>query len=68
MTAQQLALFEVASNRNATKTEAGLATEIPTGAERLLAALVLHGLDREFLQPAAALVLELEDQGANGKP
>ena len=68
MTAQQLALFEVASNRTATKAEAGLAKEIPAGAERLLSALVLHGLDREFLRPAAALVLELDHQGANGKP
>jgi hypothetical protein len=28
---------------------------------------VLHGLDREFLRPAAALVLALDDEGAKGR-
>jgi hypothetical protein len=67
VTAEQLALFEVASNRAATKASKGLAKEIGPGAERLLAALVLHGLDREFLRPAAALVLALDDEGAKGR-
>jgi hypothetical protein len=68
MTTEQLALFEVASTRTATKAEAGLAKEIPAGAERLLAALVKNGLRGEgSLKRAAALALAL-DQGANGKP
>jgi hypothetical protein len=67
VTARQLALFEVAATRTATKAEAGLAKEIPAGAERLLAALVKHGLRDDSLRPAAALVLALDDKGANGQ-
>ena len=69
VTAEQLALFTVRERSRAvtTKAEAGLTKEIPAGAERLLAALVLHGLDREFLRPAAALVLAL-DERTNGEP
>ena len=66
MTAQQLALFEVASTRPATKAEAGLAKEIGPGPERLLAALVKHGLSENSLREAAALVLALDDEGTNG--
>ena len=66
MTAQ-LALFEVASNRTATKAEMGLAKEIGPGAERLLAALVKYGLSENSLRVAAALVLAL-DERTNGKP
>jgi len=66
MTAQQLALFEVATmSRPATKAEAGLSKEIAPGAERLLAELVKHGLREDNLKRAAALVLAL-DERTNG--
>jgi hypothetical protein len=63
----QLVLFEVASTRAATKAEAGLAKEIGPGPERLLAALVKHGLRADSLRSAAELVLAL-DERTNGKP
>jgi hypothetical protein len=62
VTAQQLALFEVASYRAATKAEMGLAKEIGPGAERLLSQLVKSGLSENSLRVAAALVLALEDE------
>ena len=58
----QLALFEATSNRPATKGEMGISKVIGPGPERLLAALVLRGLDRGCLRPAAALVLALDDE------
>jgi hypothetical protein len=62
VTAQQLALFEVASTRPATKASKGLAKEIGPGPERLLAALVKHGLRPDSLRSAAELVLALDDE------
>jgi len=69
VTAQQLALFEVATTtRPARKDEVGLGKEIAPGPERLLAALVKNGLRGEdSLKRAAALVLAL-DERTNGKP
>jgi hypothetical protein len=65
---EQLALFATASNRPATKAEKGLSKEIGAGGERLLAALVKHGLSENSLRVAAALVLALDGERANGKP
>jgi hypothetical protein len=63
----QLALFEVSETRSATKAEMGLAKVIGPGPERLLAALVKHGLREDSLRRAAALVLALEEEGGLGK-
>jgi hypothetical protein len=62
----QLELFaEPASAVRRTKAELGLRSEMPAGAERLLAALLKRGLPETHLPAAAALVLAL-DEGSDG--
>jgi hypothetical protein len=61
----QLDLFGESANGDApatrmSKEDAGIAKDVPAGAERLLAALVKHGLGEDDLRTAAALVLALD--------
>jgi hypothetical protein len=61
----QLSLFaEPTSAARLTKAELGLRSEMPAGAERLLAELVKRGLREADLRPAARLCLVL-DGGAD---
>jgi hypothetical protein len=64
VTLEQLAFFAEnghGGNGTMTKAEAGLAKEIPPGAERLLGELAKRGLRSEDLRVAAMLVLALEE-------
>jgi hypothetical protein len=59
----QLALFaEPASPERLTKAKAGLRSEMPAGAERLLAELVKRGLCETDLRVAARLCLALDER------
>jgi hypothetical protein len=63
----QLDLFGEAVNDDAAATrmnkeEAGIAKDVPAGAERLLAALVKHGLGEQDLRSAAALCLAMDER------
>jgi hypothetical protein len=62
---EQLALFAEpardAVHVRLTRDEAGLAHDVPAGAERLLGALVKRGLPEGDLRAAAKLCLALED-------
>jgi hypothetical protein len=44
------------------KEEAGIAKDVPAGAERLLAALVKRGLGEDDLRSAAELCLALDER------
>jgi hypothetical protein len=59
----QLALFaEPTSAARLTKAELGLRSEMPAGAERLLAELVKRGLPETDLRVAARLCIALDDR------
>jgi hypothetical protein len=63
VTTAQLATFD-APQASLSRAEAGVRRELRPGPERLLAALVCLGLEREALPAAAALVRELDAKGA----
>jgi hypothetical protein len=63
----QLDLFAETVNGDApathlTREQAGIAKDVPAGAERLLAALVKRGLGEQDLRSAAELCLALDER------
>jgi hypothetical protein len=58
----QLDLFAEPAEVRLNKVEAGIAKDVPAGAERLLAALVKHGLGEQELRSAAELCLALDER------